>query len=376
VADQAEFFFQRGELDTVYFRTLIDSSTFAGRPNPGHFAAADLLLVRAIDAGITTNVDILIETAGQLLFGEVGAGIDGHGVAALPSDTSPLLKLHGCRMRDCANMVWAPGQLRVDPVATRIANSTTWLNSRLWDRDLLIVGYWTDWDYLNAILADTLGAVRPARVIVVDPADSATFTLKAPQLFALGQRASSGFQHVRASGSDFLDSLRREFSKSFIRRVLHLGLPDYTAQTGGDPNPVWTEPPDLDNDTMWQIRRDLEGRFPNQPSKERNPPHETLVGLTLLQLRAKGAVADGPYWSLNGRRVRVLRAANTSLHRVEAAFERETAPVVAPDLVIAIGAESQALPPNIARAGSRPTIARGSRSQWMTRPEALQELGL
>jgi hypothetical protein len=279
-------------------------------------------------------------------------------------------------MRDSANMVWALGQLAVNPVAARIANSTVWLNARLLDRDLLIVGYWTDWDYLNAILAATLGAVSPARVIVVDPADAPTFAHKAPELFALGQRASTSFQHVRASGSDFLDSLRRQFSRSFIRRVLHSGAADYAAQTGANPDPAWTEPPNLDNQTLWQIRRDLEGRIPNEPAKERNPPPETLVGLTLLQLQAGGAVADGPYWSLNGRRVRVLRAVNKLLHRVEAEFERETAPVVAPDIVIAIGAEAQALPANIARAGSQATIARGSKSRWMTRPEALQELGL
>jgi hypothetical protein len=376
VEDQAQFFFQRGELATVYFRTLIDQNAFAGQPNSGHYATADLLLVRAIQTAVTTNVDTLIETAGQFLFGQIGVGIDGHGVAALPPDTSPLLKIHGCRMRDADNMVWAPGQLGVAPVAARIATSTTCLNVRLLDRDLLIVGYWTDWDYLNAVLADTLGAVHLARVIVVDLADSATFAAKAPELFALGQRASTAFQHVCASGADFLDAVRREFSKSFVRRVLHSGATDYAAQTGNNPDAAWVEPPDLDNITLWRIRRDLEGRIPNEPAKERNPPAESLLGLTLLQLQAGGALADGQYWLLNGRRVRVLRAANRPLHRVEADFEREMAPAVAPDLVIAVGAEAQALPTNIARAGSQATIARGSKSRWMTRTDAVQELGL
>jgi hypothetical protein len=375
VENQAEFFFQRGELATVYFRTLIDQHAFAGNPNSGHYAAADLLLVRAIQTTITTNVDTLIETAGQYLFGQVGTGIDRDRVAILPPDVSPLLKIHGCRS-DPDSMVWAPGQLSVAPVAGRIATSATWLNVRLLDRDLLIVGYWTDWDYLNEVLAATLGAVNPARVVVVDRADGATFPVKAPDLYALGQRASTAFQHVRASGADFLDSLRRHFSKSFVRRVLHLGANEYSDYTGSNPDPAWIEPPDLDNITLWQIRRDLEGRMPNEPAKERNPAVESLVGLTLLQLQACGAVADGPYWLLNGRRVRVLRAANKPLHRVEAEFERETAPTIAPDMVIAVGAEAQALPTNIARAGTQPTIARGSSSRWLTRAEAVQELGL
>jgi hypothetical protein len=265
VEEQAEFFFRRGELATVYLRTLIDPDAFAGPPNPGHYAVADLLLVRGIQTAVTTNVDILIETAGQMLSGHVGLGIDGDSVAKLPPDTAPLLKLHGCRTCDPDNTIWAPGQLEVDPTATRIASSKAWLNIRLQDRDLIIVGYWTDWDYLNGVLEGTLGDVRPARVVVVNPADHATFASKAPALYALGQRARSVFQHVRASGSDFLDKLRLEFSRSFVRRVLHGGIDEYQERSGAPPSVDWTEPPQLDNHALWQVRRDLEGRKPTEP---------------------------------------------------------------------------------------------------------------
>lgn len=375
VEDQAEFFFQRGELETVYCRRLINQHAFAGHPNPGHYATADLLLVRAIQTAITTNVDTLIETAGQYLFGHVGSGIDREHVAALPPDVSPLLKIHGCRSIP-ESMVWAPSQLKAPPVSERIAASTTWLNVRLLDRDLLIVGYWSDWDYLNGVLAATLGAVAPARVIVVDPSDSATFEVKAPNLYALGQRASTAFQHVQASGAEFLDSLRCAFSTSFLRRVLHSGVTEYSQIYGSAPNASWVEPSSMNSDTLWQMRRDLEGRRPNEPAKDRAPPNEPLIGLTLLQLQAKGAVADGPYWCLDGRRVRVLRAANKLLHQVEAEFERETAPTVAPHIVIAVGAETYTLPSNIARADKQSTIARGSSSKWLTRVEAVKELDL
>ncbi len=375
VEDQAEFFFQRGELETVYFNKYIDWHAFAGVPNCGHEAVADLLLVRAIQTAITTNVDRLIEIAGEHLLGHVGAGIDGHEVAAFPPDVKPLLKIHGCRSRP-NTMVWAPGQPPVPPVAQRIANSATWLNAQLLSRDLLIIGYWTDWDYLNKVLANTLGAVYPARVLVVDPANGALFAGKAPDLYALGQRATTAFLHVQASGADFLKSLRLHFSKSFVRRVLYQGSTEYLSESGINPAAAWTEPPNLDNTTLWQIRRDLEGRIPNEPAQARNPPDEPLLGLTLLQLQACGAVSDGPYWQLNGRRVRVLRAANKLLHRVEAEFEREIAPTIAPDIVIAVGAEAQSLPKNIARAVTPPSIARGDSSRWLTRPDAVQELGL
>jgi hypothetical protein len=101
-----------------------------------------------------------------------------------------------------------------------------------------------------------------------------------------------------------------------------------------------------------------------------------LVGLTLIQLQAAGATADGQYWLLNQKRIRVLRAVDKYLHRVQAEFERELAPTIAPDIVIAVGAESQRLPANIAREGTAPTIARGSKSRWITRQEAEEELHL
>jgi hypothetical protein len=101
------------------------------------------------------------------------------------------------------------------------------LTVRLLDRDLLIVGYWTDWDYLNGVLERSLGAVRPARVIIVDPAEGASLAAKAPALYALGQRARLAFQHVSASGSEFLERLRLKFSKSFVRRVLYAGIDEY-----------------------------------------------------------------------------------------------------------------------------------------------------
>lgn len=376
IEDQAEFFFRRGELATVYLRTLIDPNAFAGQPNPGHQAVADLLLVRGLRIAVTTNVDCMIETAGHMLFGQIGMGVDGISVAKLPPASSPLLKIHGCRTCDPDNTVWAPGQIDADPVAQRIASSERWLSANLLDKDLLVVGYWSDWDYLNAVLARTLGAARPSKVIVVDPADSATFPEKAPSLYALGQRAAAGFHHIKASGAEFLDRLRLDFSRSFVRRVLFSGRDEFEVETGSLAEPAWFELLEADNDTLWQIRRDLEGRKPREPSRDSVPPEEALLGLILLKLRAGGAVPDGPYWRLNGRLIRVLRTPNQPLHRVKADFERETAPSVAPDIVIAVGAEAYPLPSDIVRGATTPTITRGSSSRWLTRPEAVQELGL
>src|SRR5262249_42392126 len=91
IDDQTEYFFQRDELATVYLRTYVDRDAFAAQPNSGHFAAADLLLTGAITTAASTNVDMLIETAGNMLFGQVGAGVSRARVAALAPNISPLL---------------------------------------------------------------------------------------------------------------------------------------------------------------------------------------------------------------------------------------------------------------------------------------------
>lgn len=74
--------------------------------------------------------------------------------------------------------------------------------------------------------------------------------------------------------------------------------------------------------------------------------------------------------------MRVLRTANTTLHEVEALFAREKPPAVASEIVIAVGAEALSLPASIARGSSAGTIARGGVSRWLSRVDAVAELGL
>ena len=376
IGAQAEFFFQHGELDTIYLRTLIDSHVFAGQPNAGHVAVADFLLTGAVQVAVSTNVDTMIETAGQLLFGQIEVGIERATVAALPADVSPLLKVHGCWTIDRRNTVWAKGQLAADPVASRIAESEEWMSVRLLDKDLIIVGFFTDWDYLNGVLERTLGAVTPARVLVVNPDKGAQLAGKAPSLFALGGRARVNFFHVRSFGDAFLDSLRLRFSTSFYRRAVLAGAQAYEDVKGAPPDLAWAETSIGDSDTLWRIRRDLEGCAPNRPALKRTPPEEPALGLTILQLRAKGAVEDGSYWVIDGRRVRLLRTPNQMLHQVQAAYARETPPVVAAEITVAVGAEAVSLPSHLVRGRSSPSIARGTIGKWLTRQDAVTELKL
>jgi hypothetical protein len=101
-----------------------------------------------------------------------------------------------------------------------------------------------------------------------------------------------------------------------------------------------------------------------------------MLGMTILQLCARGATEDGQYWNLAGTRIRVLRAAIRPLHEIEATFVRETAPAIAADVTIAVGAEALALPASIARGSGSGTISRGPSGRWLSRPGAERELAL
>ena len=176
--EQTQYFFKRGELATVYLRTYVDRDAFASQPNAGHFAVADLLLICGISTAVSTNVDTLIESAGNMLFGQIGVGLSQDDVASLPNDQSPLLKIHGCWTTDRSTTVWAAGQILKDPTKTRIHDCGQWLKTRLTGRDLLVVGYWTDWDYLNEVLRASFNEVIPRRVIVVDTCETEKFEKK------------------------------------------------------------------------------------------------------------------------------------------------------------------------------------------------------
>ncbi len=372
IEEQADFFFHRGELSTVYLANLIDQHAFAGVPNAGHDAAADFLLCGALRLGITTNVDNLIETAGHHLLGQVFVGIDGHSAAGAPISASPLLKIHGCWTIDRPNTVWTQSQIAAEPVKSRIDHSAEWLTQQLLNRDLLIIGYSTDWTYLNAVLEKALGAVNPARILIVDPVVSADYVAKAPFLSALGDGCVNGSFHLQASGAEFLGRLREEYSRSFVRQAFMYGRATYGDLYGVAPTDDLLDPPQITNQEFWQTRRDLLGCEPFKPIVSSRPHAEPLVGLTILQLRRLGAVADGSYWLLDGNRFRVIRAANEALHKVEGRYAREAAPAVAPDVIIAVGAQDMGLPANVARAPTG-SIARGASSRWITRDDAQQE---
>ena len=376
IEEQAEFFHNQGKLSTTYLTRLVDINTFSGPPNAGHFAVADFLLTKTAQIAVSTNVDALIESAGDRIYGGIVTATQRDDAAAFYPAKAPLLKIHGCWKSDPRNTVWAPSQLQCEPNQSRVTACAQWIEQQLLNRDLVVVGYFTDWDYLNALLERCLGAVAPSNVIVVDPSSTADLKGKAPALFSVGERASGGFYHVQRSGADFLNELRHKWSVSYVRCTLALGnqllvdADDHRASLNN------CEPPIADVDQLWAIRRDIEGLAPNDPCENREPIDAASVGRMIVILRQAGAILEGDTWSLNGQRIRVIKASGKALNDFEQVHAGSASPLSAPDITIASGARDFGLKSNIARSGNFSDVVRNRSTNFLTDEQAERELGI
>jgi hypothetical protein len=377
IEEQAEKFLDDGNFASYFIDRIIQRDTFASKFNLGHVAIADFLLSRAIFSAVSTNVDILIENAGQDLCGQIDGILDGATAAQCSSDRSPLLKIHGCWHIDRHNTIWTPKQLEVDPVLDRITKSKNWLELNLGNKELLVIGFWSDWSYLNSVLSEALGDVHPASVVIVDPSDTASLQSKAPDLCLIGEKNGVSFKHICESGDIFLDELRKSFSRRFFRKAMFAAKQAYIDETGNEPEEAWFDVPGLDGESLYEMRKDIEGRKPSECARNKNPDEQNaFVGLTILQLRAKGASVCGPYWKLDGKKIRVLKA-EKPLHQIEEIHRWHTPPFGAAEIVICVGAEASSLPINIVRPSKGDNVVRGgSIGEWYTRPQACEELNL
>ena len=195
-------------------------------------------------------------------------------------------------------------------------------------------------------------------------------------MFSVGERASGGFYHVQRSGADFLNELRHKWSVSYVRCTLALGnqllvdADDHRASLNN------CEPPIADVDQLWAIRRDIEGLAPNDPCENREPIDAASVGRMIVILRQAGAILEGDTWSLNGQRIRVIKASGKALNDFEHVHAGSASPLSAPDITIASGARDFGLKSNIARSGNFSDVVRNRSTNYLTDEQAEKELGI
>ena len=346
----AEHFTGLGSLKSVFIECLVPWTDFVRPYNAGHAAVADFLIIHAAAAGISSNYDSLIERCAWDYGSDFRVSLDGDEAIIHKTHQGPLLKFHGCSNRDRSSTIWALSQLTDPVIAERIRKSKTWMAANLRQKDLLIVGFWSDWEYLNAIIGSALVDVNPLSVTVIDPSPTYKLQFKAPELWQIAHSENVTFEHVQESAADALDELRRAFSMNYLRQVLNAGRGALEQTTGASLNSDWLRVESFDSETFYDWRRDAEGVPASKPATQVRPSNGEALGFFHQLLRQAGAIQRPDGYKLNGRVVRVINGAGAILANLRAKFV-EPPTKLAADVVVAVGATDHGVPSNVVRAG-------------------------
>jgi len=355
----------------------IDWKRFKGTPNGGHLAIADFLGCAAADSAITTNLDVFIEEAAEIL-GEPDfqAAVEGEEMTRV-HEHSPLLKVHGCMKRDRNSTLWCHDQVegeRKNPaIETQLARWRTWLRARLLGKDLLFVGFWSDWAHLNDVLGSVLEGVQPRLVYVVDSAPLEMIQAKAPTLWSLTTAEGVIFKHVRASGAEFLDDLRKILSVSFFDRLFSQSAETYHGIVGVGTAPRMNLPHALNTEQLYDLRRDATGVPPKSAVREKEPVLSMYTtGAIHLMLQEHGAKFDGASYKLDdGKNVRIVNGAGQVMSLVQKRFAVDQPQGTLGDMVVCDARSDGNVPASVVRGARAPNILQaGDTSEWITLEEA------
>lgn len=378
----AEFFFAQPDFWRLFLEKLIDWGPFKRGPNAGHIAIADFLCCGATRFVITTNFDVLIEVAAEEL-GEplFRAALDGSEMQA-NYDHRSALKLHGCLQRDLNRTLWCraqTGQRHGDAtIRQRLDSSEMWLRANLQGRHILIVGFWSDWPHLNDALSRALDSNLPAAITVVDINDDDQLKRKAPSLWNVAEQLNDDFQRVRASGTEFLDELRREHALRFFSLVLVEAIPTYLDIGGTRNDPVPVMPTDLTSNELYQLKRDLCGVPPGEVVRDHAPSDKMRgAGAVHLLLQEKGWQFSGDrYVASDGTRIRVVNGASDSFHRVRHRFSKGQTQSRHKELVICVSSiDDGGAPADIVRGdqlAGDDIVRAATTARWLNLTEAKQ----
>jgi hypothetical protein len=368
-------FRNHNRFENFFIARLVPWPSLNGVPNAGHEAVADLLACGILVGAPTTNFDYMVETAAASLGEPDFRAVVDAGDLAQDTPHRPFIKLHGCAVRNRTSTIWCAEQLADPIVVPRMNEFQAWLGANVGGRDLVLVGFWSDWAYLTDLLTQFLGVVTPQHVYVVDPASEDYLEAKAPGLWAWAHGRGITFHHCPESGSDFLDELRRRWSRLFVTRLMTEATPTYTDLFGAPGGAV--PDPGADNSAdLYALRRDLSGTPRNAPVRVRQPENvDHVVGALHRRLMERGAMYAQHQYEFSGRRIRVVSGKGRLLSRVRADFDREPPLPLPADEVVCAGALADPTPSHLVRGAATPTIVRpGTTVNWVTHQRLAEEL--
>lgn len=374
----ASHFYDNGTFKSIFVRRLVPWDDLVGEPNSGHAALADLLICRAVHAVLSANFDPLIEQWSERRKIAMQGALSGAEAIEFTARTNPLLKFHGCLHRGRSDTLWTQGQLAEVDVQARVASCSQWMNLNLPGKDLLVVGFWTDWGYLNDVLQGSFTVQNAASVTVVDISPEADLQVKAPILWNKLTNAGGPFTFVQASGADALEELRREFSKVWAKKFFQLAAP-FVEESGGAYNPASMTPANWTCDDLYDLRRDIEGVPYDRAAKRKEPqPEGAAAAYVHVLLTEAGAAREGAMYIHGGQKVRIVHAAGQSVESVRQKYN-EPPTLASPDVIVCAGAQALGTPGSVIATGKGASVvrpARGGAANWLTLEEARARLGL
>lgn len=366
-----QYFLDERLYEPIFIGSLVPWSLFRKEYHLGHVAVADLLAIGALQFAISTNYDSLVEDAVSSL-GERDYG------AALEPHENPyggsrpyksLHKIHGCCVKDRTHTVWTKRQIIDDAtIHTRIELYRRWLPPNITNKDLLITGFWTDWDYLIDILLDSLTSVHPISIFLVNPSTELELSTKAPRLWEWATDHEVWFKHIQMSAADFLDEFRCIFSSHMFSQVIQSSTEDFERVNGRRYSGPTSLNPTLSSESLYSMRRNLHGVPANEIIRDRKTCEaHRRFGIAHMRLVEEGAHLNAGIYELRGERIRLIHAAGQVMSAVREKFQHERLPMNYADKTICAGALEDAAAVSVVRPSSLSSIVRsGSSALWLS----------
>jgi hypothetical protein len=246
-------------------------------------------------------------------------------------------------------------------------------------KDLLMIGFWTHWGYLNDVLANAMATKPFGSVTVVDLLTSAQLKAKAPVLWTTLTGSGIPFEHVQGSGGDALEELRVAFSETWAKRFYDLGKPLFQASGGTYSASTVQRHTAIGGDALYNLRRDVEGKPYSRAAQKKEPPPETeqAAFFHLLLIHAN-ATRDGSWYIFSGKSIRVVHGGGQALATVRSHYN-EPPTVPQAEITVCAGAIDFGVPGSLIATGVGASTVRpapGGGSRWLTLDQARNELGV